>query len=107
VSSADLLRPDDRELFERVREQLNRRNPPVSIQVVADEIGVSVDDLCRWVLAYKEPRKKKAYQSPRFPAIAPPKHRISDPWADDENRRRQAMWRKQHAGATAALERTR
>lgn len=105
TNADDLLRPDARELFETVRTRLNARDPAEPIQAIADDLGVTVDQLCRWFIAYKEPRRhKKAYQSPRFPALPEPLGKITDPWADSEARRRQAIWKKQREGAKAALE---
>jgi hypothetical protein len=104
TKASDLLRPDNRELFETVRDKLNQRSPVVPVQFIADELGVTVDELCRWFIAYKEPRKAKAYQSPRFPALPEPKQPIRDPWADSEERRRQAIWKRQHEAARAARE---
>lgn len=97
-----LLCADNYELFENVRWRLNAREPFEPIESIAHDIGVSVDDLCRWVISFKEPRRPK-YQSPKFAALAPPKVTGSDPWADDEGRRRARFAQKARDGARAAL----
>ena len=102
MDARDILRPDNRELFETVRTRLNARHPVEPVQAIADELGVTVDELCRWFVAYKEPRKAKAYQSPRFPALPQPSQPQRDPWVDSEERRRMAIWRKQTEGARKA-----
>lgn len=101
MESSDILRPDNRELFETVKCKLNQRSPVIPVATIADEIGVTVDELCRWFISYKE-RKGKAYQSPRFAALAPPRMKTTDQWADTEEDRRMAIWRKQTEGARKA-----
>lgn len=54
-TAALILTPDNYELFKLVRDQLNE-HPTVSIDATARGLGVSVDDLCKWVIAFKEPR---------------------------------------------------
>lgn len=102
VNPDDILRPDNRELFETVRHRLERRNPAEPITAVAADIGVSVDALCRWIIAYREPRKAR-YQAPRFAPLAPSAKSNSDLWSDDEDRRRRRMWDRARKGAAEAM----
>jgi hypothetical protein len=52
----DVLRPDNQELFDRVRDKLNQRSPSIPMASIADEIGVSIEELCRWFIGFREPR---------------------------------------------------
>jgi len=50
-----ILTPDNVALFNMVRDQLNDF-PTVPIAATARGLGVSVDDLCRWIIGFKEPK---------------------------------------------------
>jgi hypothetical protein len=99
---SDLLRPDNHELFDAVRKRLNQRDPVVPIAMIAWDLGVTVDELCKWIMAYKEPRKPKAYQSPRFPAIGAPLVKSAPEWAQGDSTRRFLAWKRAHDGAVKA-----
>lgn len=104
-NARNLLRPDNYDLFEQVRLELNARNPVIPIDEIAARLCVSVDDLCRWVIGFKESRKKQRvpYQSAGFAALRPPKVEPSDPWADGEARRRARFAQKARDGARATI----
>ncbi len=98
----NLLRPDNYELFDNVRNRLNAR-PVEPIDCIARDVGVSVDDLCRWVIGFREKgRPTSPYQKPAYAPLRPPSKPIPDQWADTADRRRQAIWKKQREGAAAA-----
>lgn len=94
-----ILRPDNYELFDIVRGRLNAR-PSEPIDCIAGDIGVSVDQLCRWVVRFSE-KKRPKYQSPKFAALRPPAVSPPDLWADEETRRRQRFAQKARDGARA------
>ena len=97
-----LLRPDNYDLFENVCWRLRAR-PVEPIDSIALDVGVTVDDLCRWVLGFREKGRPKApYQSRKFAALRPPVVATPDPWADDEDRRRQRFAQKARDGAREA-----
>lgn len=50
-----ILTPDNYELFALVCDQFNS-HPNVTVTQTASGLGVSVDDLCRWVIEFKEYR---------------------------------------------------
>jgi hypothetical protein len=98
----NILRPDNYELFDIVRDRLNHR-PIEPIESIAYDIGVSVDDLCRWVIGFREAGRPSApYQSPKFAAIGPSRSTSTDLWADGESKRRQRFAQKARDGARAA-----
>ena len=99
----NMLCADNHALFDKVRDRLNAR-PIEPIDIIARDIGVTVDDLCRWFIAYKAPRKPKAYQSPNFPAIGQPKVANGPSWTQDDNSRRFLAWKRAKDGAKAARE---
>lgn len=103
-NARNLLRPDNRELFDEVCLRLNARKPVIPIQVIADDIGVSVDALCRWVIGFKESRRQTAYQSPKFAPLPIPKHVNGHDAQQPENIRRMKAWKKAHEGARATLD---
>jgi hypothetical protein len=102
-NARNLLRPDNYDLFEQVRLELNARNPVIPIDDIASRLCVSVDDLCRWVIGFKEAKRKAPYQSPVFAPLRPPKVSGPDVWADDEARRRQKFAQKARDGARATI----
>lgn len=96
----NLLRPDNYELFDNVRWRLNAR-PVEPIENIAHDVGVSVDELCRWVIGFKEKgRPRSHYQSPKFAALRPPSGGC-ELWADDESNRRRRIAQKARDGARA------
>lgn len=102
----NMLCADNYDLFDNVRWRLNAR-PVEPIESIAADIGVSVDDLCRWVIGFREAKRPK-YQSPNFAPLAQPRTPGVELWADDEDRHRQRIAQKARDGARAtrlALER--
>lgn len=99
-----ILRPDNYDLFDIVRDRLNAR-PAEPVEVIAQEIGVTVDQLCRWVIGFRESgRPRSTYQSAKFAALRPPDRPSPDVWADVDDRRRQRMAQKARDGARARRE---
>lgn len=103
---SDLLRPDNHDLFDHVRLRILSKTPVFTMAMIADEFGVTVDELCRWIMDYKQPgrRRKSVYQAPRFPAIAQPRRDSGPDWARSDDARRQAAWKRASEGARAARE---
>ena len=62
---------NDHAFFREVRrhcEDMSR-----SMSEIAADLGVDVDDLCRWIMAYKAPKAHKTVDNSKYgPAIAPP-----------------------------------
>lgn len=54
-TAAQILTPDNYELFDLVCDQFNNY-PAVTVAQTASGLGVTVDDLCRWVIGFKERR---------------------------------------------------
>lgn len=99
-----ILRPDNYDLFDIVRRRLDAR-PAEPVECIARDIGVTVDQLCRWVIAFKERKGTKAhYQGKSFAAVRPPSQAIADVWADEDSRKRKRIAQKARDGARAALE---
>lgn len=68
-----------------------------SMAEIAAELGSTPDELCRWIMAYKEPRRNKPYVNRQSPAQI-----TTTPHSADA--KRFANWRKQREGARTALE---
>ncbi len=98
-----ILRPDNFDLFDNVRWRLNAR-PVEPIENIAHDIGVTVDQLCRWVIGFSEKGRSNPYQSPRYAALGQPRTNSVALWADTEDRRRQRIAQKARDGARAARE---
>lgn len=98
-----ILRPDNYDLFDTVRFRLNAR-PAEPVASIAADIGVTVDQLCRWVIGFTEKGRGGFYQAKRYSALRPPEKSIPDLWADDEGRRRERMAQKARDGARATRE---
>lgn len=101
----NMLRPDNYALFDAVRNRLNAK-PYEPIDSIAAEVGVTVDQLCRWVISFSEKKRPKApYQSPKFAALDQPrKNGGGGDWGQSENIRRMKAWSKAREGARAARE---
>lgn len=98
----NILRPDNYELFDIVRDRLNAR-PVEPIDSIARDIGVTVDQLCRWVIKFSEKnRPKKHYQSKEFAALDMTRAKSTDLWSDRPDRQRQRIAQKARDGARAA-----
>lgn len=101
-NARNLLRPDNRDLFEEVRLRLNARHPVISIDTIAADIGVTVDALCRWVMEYREPKARRSvYQSPQFAALPRPKYGSGHDDQQPDNIRAMKAWQRQRNGARA------
>jgi hypothetical protein len=101
----NLLRPDNYELFDEVRDRLNQRDPVIPIDGVAAWLGVTVDELCRWIIKFSEKKRPKSiYQSKAFAPLAQPRQSGATQWADDQYRQRQRIAQRARDGARAARE---
>lgn len=97
----NILTADNYELFDMVRDRLNHR-PIEPIESIAFDIGVSVDELCRWVIGFSEKKRPKApYQGKAFAPIAQPRSTSVPLWADDQDRQRRRIAQRARDGARA------
>ncbi len=82
MPSADLLRPDNHELFNHMRLMLIARDPIYTLEEIAEEFGgVPVPDLIAWFLSYRLPpaaRVRPAGMTPRDPALRAELGRLRD-----------------------------
>lgn len=74
-----------------------------SMVEIATELGCDVDDLCRWVMAYKAPHRAKPYRGKSTPAVTYQGRTISS--MDDYAHEAAAfkVWKREHDGVVAAL----
>ena len=101
--------PNDHALWRLLRKRFAATVP---MSAVALELGVTADALCRWIMAYREPRPPKPYQSPRLPALPqrlPPALPVTvqgrgDPWTLSADDRRQLIWDRARTAARQARE---
>lgn len=91
--------PNDRRLMGFLRDRVAADAPMTTI---AAELGVGVDDLCAWIMAYKEPRHRYVDNSKGGAAILVSDGPVRDHWSLSESARRFEIWRKSHYGARAA-----
>ncbi len=99
----NMLRPDNYELFDIVRKRLNAK-PVEPIDSIAADIGVTVDQLCRWVIKFSEKKRPKApYQGKDFAPIGPSRSTSTPMWADGLDRQRQRAAQKARDGARATI----
>lgn len=89
----------DHELMRLIR---NRVDKGIPMTQIAAEIGVEVDDLCDFIMAYKEPRKRKVDTTKAGPPITLNDKPIRDHWGMSQAAQRFANWKRQHDGAVAA-----
>lgn len=80
------LHPENHALWRYLQQRVNDI-PLVPMAAIAEELGLDVDALVRWMLAYKGP-KRKAYMRKTEPAL------IAHSVAEDSNARRFAAWRR-------------
>lgn len=66
-----------------------------SMAEIAAELGCSPDELCRWIMSYRQPKAKPYFNRDSIPTFEVSKQAGSD----TNDARRFAAWRKQHAGA--------
>lgn len=88
----------DHAFWRNLRVQCNTDKP---MSRIAAELGVDVDDLCRWIMAYKAPKQSKPYvnrQSPPLGFTTPERSH----WSSPQSAQRFANWRKARDGAAAA-----
>lgn len=69
-----------------------------SSEEIAAEIGCTADELCRWFLAYRKPRQKRA--APSIEPVTYAGQPLRDMDAYDQARKF-ASWRKAQEGAAA------
>ena len=65
----DILRPDNHELFDRVRLRLVKRHPAIPFEDIAAEFGVEVNELIAWFLSYRLPKPPTVL--PHYPGKLP------------------------------------
>lgn len=89
----------DHAFWRMLRLQCNTNKPMTRI---AAELGVDIDDLCAWMMAYTEKpqHKAKEYQSKVAGAIGAP-NRPGNSWSPAAQVRRQTAWARQREGAAA------
>lgn len=69
-----------------------------SMAEIAAELGCSPDELCRWIMSYRQPKAKPYFNRESIPVFEVSKQGDG---ADTNDARRFAAWRKQKAGAAA------
>lgn len=100
--ASEILCADNYELFDRVCARLNAK-PIEPIDIIASDIGVTVDELCRWVIAYRAPKHKRPpYQSPKLAPIAQPRRDTGPVEARSHDAQRFLAWKKASEGAREA-----
>lgn len=98
----NLLRPDNYDLFDQVCERLNQRDPVVPVAGIAAWLGVTEDELCRWIIGFRGTRRPRStYQSRAFAPLAQPRAAGVELWADSEDRRKQRIAQRARDGARA------
>lgn len=79
---------------------------PKPMSQIAADLGVDVDDLCAWIMAYREPKKHKPVDNSKYgPAIAFDGRPIRADCDLTQEAQRFKAWKRQHDGAKAARER--
>jgi hypothetical protein len=86
------LHPTNHELMKMVRQRV-KQDPPIPMTQIARELGFDVDDLCAWIVAYREPRRPKAYLRRDGPPIAA---------LNPADKQRLANWQRQREAAAEA-----
>ena len=100
----NVLRPDNYELFDEVCARLNQRDPVIPVAGIAAWVGVTEDELVRWVIAFKDRKPKAPYQNKAFAPLAQSQSTSTPLWSDTDDRRRQRIAQKARDGARAARE---
>lgn len=89
----------DHAFMRLVRERC--KNMDRSMAEIAEELGCNVDDLCRWIMAYKAPKPHKSVDNSKYgPAIAVDGNQIR---SHRVMARQFEAWRKSQAGASSTL----
>lgn len=92
------MKTDDHELMRMIRKRVNAGYP---MTMIADELGQSVDELCAWIMEYKEPRRER-YVNRQSPAqIITLPGTVERDWHREAERFK--AWKRQHDGAAATL----
>lgn len=101
----NVLRPDNYELFDEVCARLNQRDPVIPVVGIAAWVGVTEDELVRWVIKFSEKKRpqRSPYQNKDFAPVAQPRGHGVDLWSDSPDRQRQRIAQKARDGARAAL----
>lgn len=86
---------DDHERMRLIRARVNAGKP---MSAIAAEIGEDLDDLVKWIMTYKEPKRKPYVNRSTEPVYV--SNEVYRP--DTFNSRRFAAWRKAKEGAAAA-----
>lgn len=82
----------DAAFWRNLRVQSNTTKP---MSQIAAELGVDLDDLCAWIMAYTDkPQKKKEYVNRDSEPTAKHEH-----YTTSKDAQRFAAWRKQQQGA--------
>lgn len=66
-----------------------------SMAEIAAELGCTPDELCRWIMSYRQPKAKPYFSRDSIQTFEMPQKSL----ALDTNARRFAAWRKAQAGA--------
>lgn len=87
---------------EKMRLIRSRFDAGYTMTMIADEIGESVDELCKWIMDYKEPRRRD-YVSRTAPAqiVTTMPAGLAKDWEREVERFK--AWKRQRDGATATL----
>lgn len=83
---------NDHAFWRNLRVQCNCDKP---MSRIASELGVDVDELCAWIMAYKAPKNKPYVNRESVPTFAP----VSRQGDQTEDVKRFAAWRKAQKGA--------
>jgi transposase-like protein len=91
----------DHAFMRLVRERC--KNMDRSMAEIAEELGCNVDDLVRWIMAYREPKKHRSVDTTKYgPAIAFDGRAIRTNADLSSEAARFKAWKRQHDGAKAA-----
>lgn len=87
---------------EKMRLIRNRVDAGKPMSMIAAELGEDVDELCAWIMAYKEPRRDR-YVNRMSPAqvVSLPKA-VERDWNEQVAKFR--AWKRQHDGAVRTRE---
>lgn len=92
----------DHAFMRLLRVQVHTTKP---MSQIASELGVDLDDLMAWVMAYKDP-KKAIYLNKGADPIGKTQRAGGNGWSLAEQSRRQSAWERQRAGAAEARKAT-
>lgn len=90
---------DEREMMSLIRRRVDAGYPMTQI---AHELGEDVDDLCAWIMAYKDPRPNTSIKRDGPPIALRDATVKRYPWSASQNAQRFANWKRAHEGAKAA-----